>query len=429
MYNKLHSKREKLAILGLGYAGLPLALEFSKVFTVIGYDVDVERVKLLQHHIDPSGEFEKEEFEGKDITFTSNSEELAEASFYIVAVPTPLEKSKAPNLRPLLSATLTVANHLKPEDYVVYESTVFPGCTLEEALPLLERVSGLKVGRHFKLGYSPERINPGDSLDSLRNTIKIVSGCDEEAVDTISQIYSTIIPAGIHKAPDIRVAEAAKVIENTQRDINIALINELSVIFNKMGVDTHDVLQAAATKWNFVPYSPGLVGGHSIGIDPYYLVHKANELNYHPRMITSGRALNDSMGAYVARETVKKLLSNDLPLLRANVLVLGFTYKENVSDISNSKVIDIVEELRSYRISVDVIDPLADANEVEEQYGVNLLSAPAGKYHAVIVATPHKEFAKMDEDDFKEIVDPKGLIVDVKGIFKDKISHLRYWAL
>ncbi len=418
-----------MAVIGLGYVGLPLALEFAKHFSVIGYDINQRNLKLLQSNIDPSGELTEESFKNRDIVFTSNSQELEDAHFYVIAVPTPIDKFNKPDLRPLLSATLAVANVLKAGDYVVYESTVYPGCTNEECIPLLERVSGMRVRRDFKVGYSPERINPGDAEHSLHKTIKIVSACDGESLDTVAHIYESVVEAGVHKAPEIRVAEAAKIIENTQRDVNIALMNELSIIFNRMGLNTYDVIKAAATKWNFVPYTPGLVGGHCIGVDPYYMVHKASELKYHPQMIASGRFVNDSMGGYVAKQTVKKLLSNDLPLLRARVLIMGFTYKENVSDIRNTKVADIVKELQSFRVAVDVVDPHADPHAVEEEYNIKLLKQPAGKYHAIIMAVPHKEYLSMSETDLKTLVDPKGLIVDIRGTFRDIIKDLRYWSL
>ncbi|MFA6770673.1 MAG: nucleotide sugar dehydrogenase [Bacteroidales bacterium] len=435
MYNQLISKKIKMAVVGLGYVGLPLALEFAKNFSVIGYDINQRNLKLLQSKIDPSGELGEDSFKGRDIIFTSNSEELRDANFFIIAVPTPIDKYNSPDLRPLLSATLSVANVLQPGDYVIYESTVYPGCTNEECVPLLERVSGLRVRRDFKVGYSPERINPGDSEHSLRDTVKIVSACDGESLDVIAKIYESVVVAGVHRAPDINIAEAAKIIENTQRDVNIALMNELSILFNRMNINTFEVIKAAATKWNFIPYTPGLVGGHCIGVDPYYLMHKAAELKYHPQMITSGRFVNDSMGGYIAKQTVKKLLSNDLPLLRAQVLVMGVTYKENVYDIRNSKVIDIVRELLSYRIAVDVVDPNADPHAVEEEYGIKLMSTPEGqfkpasKYHAVIMAVPHREYLQMTENDFKDILHPKGLVVDVRGVFKETIKDLRYWSL
>ncbi len=429
MYNQLISKKNKMAVIGLGYVGLPLALEFSKHFSVIGYDINQRHIKLLQNGVDASGEIPEDEFKNRDLIFTHNSEEIKDCSLYIIAVPTPIDKYNKPDLRPLLSATLSVANSIKPGDYVIYESTVYPGCTTEECVPLLERVSNLRFRKDFKVGYSPERINPGDTQHSFKNTTKIVSACDQESLEQIAKIYEVVVAAGVHRAPDIKVAEAAKIIENTQRDVNIALMNELSILFNRMGINTYDVIKAASTKWNFVPYTPGLVGGHCIGVDPYYMVHKAAELKYHPQMIASGRFVNDSMGGYVAKQTVKKLLSNDLPLLRARVLVMGITYKENVSDIRNSKVVDIVKELQSYRVSVDVVDYKADAHMVEDEYGIKLLPAPAGKYHAVIMAVPHQQYVKMTENDFKNLLDPKGLVVDIRGIYKDVIKELRYWSL
>lgn len=429
MYHQLISKRSKLAVIGLGYVGLPLALEFAKYFSVIGFDIKQKTINSLQNGIDPSKELGPEAFKNKDIVFTSDADDLKEASFFIVAVPTPVDKYNKPDLRPLQSATLTVANALKKGDYVVYESTVYPGCTQEECVPLLERISGLRYKKEFKVGYSPERINPGDSEHSLQNTVKIVSGCDSESLESIAQVYGLVVKAGVHKAPTIRVAEAAKVIENTQRDVNIALMNELSILFNRMGINTYDVLEAAGTKWNFLPFTPGLVGGHCIGVDPYYLVYKAAELNYHPQMIHSGRFVNDSMGGYIAKQTVKKLLANDLPLLRARVLVMGFTFKEDVADVRNTKVADIIKELNSYRVSVDVVDPMADPHMVEDEYDIKLMPRPAGKYHAVILAVPHKEYRKYTEADFADLLDPKGILIDIKGIFKDNIEGLRYWSL
>ena len=429
MYHQLISKRSKLAVVGLGYVGLPLALEFSKYVSVIGFDIKQKTVKMLQDHQDPNRELSPEAFKNRDIVFTHDPEDLKEASFYIIAVPTPVDKHNKPDLRPLQSATLNVANALSEGDYVVYESTVYPGCTVEECVPLLERVSGLRYRKEFKVGYSPERISPGDLEHSLQNTIKIVSGRDAESLDLIAKTYELIVKAGVHRAPTIRVAEAAKVIENTQRDVNIALMNELSIIFNRMGINTYDVIEAARTKWNFLPFTPGLVGGHCIGVDPYYLVHKATELKYHPQMIHSGRFINDSMGGYIAKQTVKKLLANDLPLLRARVLVMGFTFKENVADVRNTKVADIVKELYSYRISVDVVDPKADPHIVEEEYDIKLMPKPAGKYHAVIMAVPHNEYRTMTEADFREFLDPKGIVIDLKGIYKDTIENFRYWSL
>ncbi len=429
MYNRLIEKSTSLAVVGLGYVGLPLALEFAKHFHVIGFDINENNLKMLRNGQDPSEELGPDSFRNRDILFTSNLEDLSRATFYVVAVPTPIDKYNTPDLSPLLSATLSVAKVLKKGDYVVYESTVYPGCTQEECVPLLEEVSGLKYIIDFKVGYSPERINPGDTEHSLQKTVKIVSACDEESLEEVARIYEMVVEAGIHKAPEIRVAEAAKIIENTQRDVNIALMNELSILFNRMGINTFDVINAAATKWNFVPYTPGLVGGHCIGVDPYYMVHKAAELKYHPQMIASGRFVNDSMGGYIAKQTIKKLLEGDLPPGKTRILIMGITYKENVSDIRNSKVVDIYHELLSYKVSVDVVDPKADPNYVEHEYGIKLTNAPHGKYHAVIVAVPHNEYREMKEEDFRQLLLPKGLVVDIRGIFREKTKEFNYWSL
>ncbi len=429
MYNKLISKNIKMAVVGLGYVGLPLALEFSRHFSVIGFDIKEKTVELLRKGVDPSGELKKESFEGRDILFTSDVKKLEEASFFIIAVPTPIDKYNNPDLSPLLKATTTVGGVLKRGDYVVYESTVYPGCTNEECVPLLENLSGLKAISDFKVGYSPERINPGDAEHSLHRTVKIVSACDSESLEEVAAIYESVVEVGVHRAPDIKVAEAAKIIENTQRDVNIALMNELSILFNRLGINTYDVIDAAATKWNFIRYTPGLVGGHCIGVDPYYMVHKASELKYHPQMIASGRFVNDSMGGYIAKQTVKKLLSGGLTLLRARVLIMGITYKENVSDIRNSKVVDIIQELESYKVGVDVVDPRACADAVMEEYKIALASAPSGKYNAVIMAVPHSEFMDMGEKEFSELLIEDGLVVDVRGAFRHKVNNFRYWSL
>ena len=418
-----------MAVVGLGYVGLPLALEFAKHISVIGYDIKERNLELLRNRIDPSGELGSQSFVDRDIIYTSNPEDLKLANFFIVAVPTPIDKYNKPDLHPLLSATEAVAKAIHPGDYIIYESTVYPGCTTEECVPILEKLSGLRYIDEFKVGYSPERINPGDSEHSLQNTITIVSSCDDESLEHIAAIYEMVVTAGVHRAPDIRVAEAAKIIENTQRDVNIALMNELSILFNRMGINTFDVIKAAATKWNFVPYTPGLVGGHCIGVDPYYMVHKAAELKYHPQMIASGRFVNDSMGGYIAKQTVKKLLSENLPSQRARVLIMGVTYKENVSDIRNSKVADIVTELLSYKVLVDVVDPNADPAYVEQEYGIKMVAAPDPKYHAVIMAVPHREYVNMTEADFTALLEPNGLVVDIRGIFRNTIKTLRYWSL
>ena len=370
------------------------------------------------------------EFEGCDITFTANIDDLKEATFFVVAVPTPIDDSNLPNLKPLLSATGTVAKVLKKGDYVVFESTVYPGCTEEDCVPVLEEISGLKFREDFKIGYSPERINPGDKEHTLQNVIKVVSGCCDESLEEIAKTYELVVGAGVHRATSLKVAEAAKIIENTQRDVNIALINELSIIFNKLNINTFDVLEAAGTKWNFLKFSPGLVGGHCIGVDPYYLTHKAQQAGYHSKVITSGRYVNDSMGFYIGKQTVKKILAKGKHIQDARVLVMGATFKEDVSDIRNSKVIDIINELKSFQVKVDLVDPHASSTEMEHEYGVGLVANPTNNYDAIIVAVNHREYQKLTEADFENMMkDDKGVFVDVKGIFKGKINRLEYWSL
>ena len=429
MIERLLSKETKLSVIGLGYVGLPIALEFARKMPVIGFDIKPDRVDLMKKGIDPSNELEKEAFEGCDIMFTSNPEDLKDATFHVVAVPTPINKHNLPDLTPLLSATATVGKVLKKGDYVVFESTVYPGCTEEDCVPVLEKESGLKFNKDFKVGYSPERINPGDKEHTLTKILKIVSGSDDEALEAVSGVYESIIKAGIHKASSIKVAEAAKIIENTQRDVNIALMNELSLIFNRLGINTFEVLQAAGTKWNFLRFFPGLVGGHCIGVDPYYLTYKANELGYHSKIITGGRFINDSMGGYVAKTTVKKMIAKGNKVNGAKVLIMGATFKENVSDIRNSKVADVYRELRSFSINVDIHDPHASSEELMEEYGYGLIDKIEGKYNAVIVAVNHREYVDLDEDYFKSILVPEGIFVDVKGIYKDKIKDITYWSL
>lgn len=419
----------KIAVIGLGYVGLPLAIEFAKHNHVIGFDIKQDRVDMMKKGIDPSKELEPEDFKGCDIMFTSNLEDLKKANFYIVAVPTPIDDSNLPNLRPIISASETVAMVLSKGDYVVYESTVYPGCTEEDCIPVLERISGLKFIEDFKIGYSPERINPGDKVNTLTSILKIVSACDEESLDVVAKVYETIIKAGVHRTPSIKVAEAAKIIENTQRDLNIALMNELSIIFGRMGINTFDVIEAAGTKWNFLKFYPGLVGGHCIGVDPYYLTHKAAKLGYHAQVITAGRFVNDSMGAYVAKTTVKKIIANNVPLKDAKVLIMGATFKENVADVRNSKVADIVKELRSFSIEPDVIDPNASSEELIQEYGFGLTVLNGTAYDAVIVAVNHKEYVALSETDFNEIMPNGGVLMDVKGVFRGNINKLDYWSL
>ena len=430
MYNKLISKKSKLALVGLGYVGLPIALEFAKKISVIGFDINEERLSKMKNGIDPCGELSGEAFNNIDITFTSSLDLLKEASFYIVAVPTPIDDANMPDLKPLLGATKTVGTVLKKGDYVVYESTVYPGCTEEDCIPLLEKISGLKLGVDFKVGYSPERINPGDKVHTLTNTVKIVSGSDVEALGTVASVYELVVKAGVHRAPNMKVAEAGKIIENTQRDVNIALMNELSIIFNRIGINTYEVLEAAGTKWNFLKFYPGLVGGHCIGVDPYYLVHKSHQLKYHPQIINSGRFVNDSMGGYIGKKLVKEMIRLGKNILGARVLVMGITFKEDVSDIRNSKVVDIINELVDYGITVDVVDSRADASEVLHEYDISLIDRPLQqKYDSVVVAVAHKEYMQLDDIYFKSITTQQAVLVDVKGIYRGKIKDLVYWSL
>jgi UDP-N-acetyl-D-galactosamine dehydrogenase len=429
VYEKLLSKDAKLAVIGLGYVGLPIALEFAKQIKVVGFDINQERVDMMKNQVDPSEELESSDFDGCDILFTTDPADLADVQFYIVAVPTPIDEHNLPDLRPVLGASKTVGNVLSVGDYVVYESTVYPGCTEEDCIPVLEECSGLKFMSDFKVGYSPERINPGDKEHTLRKIIKVAAGCDAESSEIIGKTYELVVDAGVFLASSIKVAEAAKIIENTQRDVNIALMNELSMIFNKVGINTYDVLEAAGTKWNFLKFFPGLVGGHCIGVDPYYLTHKARELGYHSKVITSGRAINDAVGAYVARETVKKIVANGGDISQSKVLVMGATFKENVADIRNSKVVDVITELKSFGVNVEVVDPHASSDQVKHEYGFALESQIGSDYDAVIVAVNHAEYLGKSESYFQGISKPKGVIVDVKGVYKDKIKQLSYWSL
>lgn len=429
IYNQLVDKQEKLALIGLGYVGLPIALEFAKKIKVVGFDINAERVEMMRNNIDPSEELEAKDFEGTDILFSADPKDLADVKFYIVAVPTPIDEHNLPDLRPVISASKTVGKVLKKGDYVVYESTVYPGCTEEDCIPVLEAESGLKFNVDFKVGYSPERINPGDKEHTLTKIVKVVSGCDDESLDVIAKTYELVVEAGVHRAPSIKVAEAAKIIENTQRDVNIALMNELSMIFNRMGINTFDVLEAAGTKWNFLKFFPGLVGGHCIGVDPYYLTHKARKLGFHSKVIISGRSTNDAVGAYVAQETVKRIIANGKNISKSKVLIMGATFKENVADIRNSKVVDVLRELESFGVKVHVIDPHASSKDVEHEYGFTLREEPSENYDAVIVAVNHKEYAGLPESYFEKLCGEKGLVVDVKGIYKGKIEKLGYWSL
>ena len=429
LYDRLVKKEAKLAVIGLGYVGLPIALEFARRIKVVGFDINQKRVDMMRRGEDPSNELPAEAFKGADIHFSADLNDLKDVEFFIVAVPTPIDDQNIPDLKPLLGATRTVGQVLKKGDHVVFESTVYPGCTEEDCVPLLEELSGLKFVTDFKVGYSPERINPGDKQHTLSSIVKVSSGCDPESAETIARTYELVVKAGVHRAPSIKVAEAAKIIENTQRDVNIALTNELSIIFNRMGINTFDVLEAAGTKWNFLKFQPGLVGGHCIGVDPYYLVYKAKELGYHAQIIDSGRYVNDSMGGYVAKQTVKKIIAAGANPAEARVLVMGATFKENVTDIRNSKVADVVKELQSFSCHVDVTDPHADGDEVKHEYGYTLAAEMQGPYDAIVVAVNHTEYANKDEAWFKGMLKPKGVLVDLKGIFRKKVKSLNYWSL
>jgi len=429
MYQDLINKKTKLSVIGLGYVGLPIALEFARKMQVVGFDINEERIEMMRNKIDPSNELSSEAFDGCDILFTSDIDDLKDATFHVVAVPTPLTDHKLPDLRPLLGASATVGKILKKGDIVVFESTVYPGCTEDDCVPILEQESGLKFNKDFKVGYSPERINPGDKERTLTKILKIVSASDDETLEVVDEVYSSIIEAGTYRASSIKVAEAAKIIENTQRDVNIALMNELSLIFNKLDINTYEVLEAAGTKWNFLKFFPGLVGGHCIGVDPYYLTYKASELGIHSKIITGGRDINDSMASYIANETVKRLISLGHPINGSRVLIMGATFKENVSDIRNSKVADLVHELESFSLDVDIVDPYASSDELKEEYGFSLSDKPTGKYNAVIVAVNHKPYLECDEKYFKKLLSKNGLFIDVKGVYRGKIEKLTYWSL
>ena len=429
MYKELVDKKAKLAVIGLGYVGLPIALEFARKISVIGFDISAKRIEMMKQGIDPSNELSKEAFAGCDITFTDSLNTLREANFFIVAVPTPVDEHNVPDLTPVKKASETVGKVIKKGDYAVFESTVYPGCTEEDCLPIIEKLSGLKNITDFKLGYSPERINPGDKKHTLAKIIKVVSGCDNESLEEIAKVYGLVVEAGVHKASCIRVAEAAKIIENTQRDLNIALMNELSVIFDKMNINTFEVLEAAGTKWNFLKFQPGLVGGHCIGVDPYYLTYKAKEIGYHPEVILAGRNINDGMARYVARKVIQHIIKNDGDVKSARVLVKGATFKENVSDIRNSKVADVIKELKAFYVNVDVEDPHADSDELQHEYGFGLTKDLAKDYMAVIITVPHEAYLEHDENYFSGITKENALIADLKGIYRNKISNRHYWSL
>jgi UDP-N-acetyl-D-galactosamine dehydrogenase len=412
---------EKIGIVGLGYVGLPLAVEFGKILTVIGFDINTERIEELRRGYDRTREVEPEELStSKHLTYSSVVGDLKEATYFIITVPTPIDEFKKPDLRPLESASRTIGTVLKKGDIVIYESTVYPGCTEEVCVPILEKTSGLRFNIDFFCGYSPERINPGDKLHRVTTIKKVTSGSTPEVADKVDQLYKKIITAGTHRASSLKVAEAAKVIENSQRDVNIAFVNELALIFERIGIDTHEVLEAAGTKWNFLPFKPGLVGGHCIGVDPYYLTHKAESLGYHSEVILSGRKINDNMGIHIANTVVKLMARNDLPINKANVLVLGITFKEDCPDIRNSRVVDVVKELQSFGTIVDIYDPLANVEEVQHEYDLTLIGKLNKKYHAIILAVGHQEFKQLN---WKDLCSENTVIYDVKGILdKNKVT-------
>lgn len=407
----------RIAVIGLGYVGLPLAVAFAAKFPTTGYDIKASRVEELREGKDSTLEVPAEELQASSLAVTDELEGIRDSDVYIVTAPTPVNAQKQPDLTPLLGATRSVAEVLKPGDTVIYESTVYPGATEEDCVPLLEEISGLKLNKDFWVGYSPERINPGDKERRVTGIVKITSGSTSEAADFIDDLYGTIITAGTHKAPSIKVAEAAKVIENTQRDVNIALMNELAILFNKLGINTQDVLEAAGTKWNFLKFTPGLVGGHCIGVDPYYLTHKAQSVGYHPEIILAGRRLNDSMSAYVASQLVKEMAKRGIPILGARVLVLGLAFKENTPDLRNTKVVDVIRELQEYGMQVDVHDPCVDSEEARDEYGLELLSeVPVEAYEAVILAVPHRQI--LEDSALKGVLNggTESVLFDIKGV-------------
>ncbi len=429
IYQELVDKKKKLAVIGLGYVGLPIALEFAKQIKVIGFDINAERVKMMQNKIDPSQELESSAFDGCDIEFTNDLDVLKQANFFIVAVPTPVDEHNVPDLIPVQRASETIGKVIKKGDYVVYESTVYPGCTEEDCVPIIEKLSGLKMVEDYKIGYSPERINPGDKEHTITSIVKVVSGCCDESLDAIAKVYELVVKAGVHRASSIKVAEAAKIIENTQRDLNIALMNELSIIFDRMNINTFEVLEAAGTKWNFLKFQPGLVGGHCIGVDPYYLTYKSKELGYDSQVILAGRAINDGMAGYVAKKVLQYIIQNNGNVKDAKVLVMGATFKENVSDIRNSKVADVVKELQSFSLNVHVTDPHADSAELQHEYGFGLTSKLADDYDAVIVTVPHNDYKQLGDDYFTSITKPAALVADLKGNYRGKITSRNYWSL
>jgi len=437
LYDKLINHKEKLSLIGLGYVGLPIAVAFAKKINVIGYDMNQEKIALYKKGIDPTKEVGNEEISATKVNFTADENKLKEAKFHIVAVPTPVNPDHTPDLLPIISASHVVGRNLTKGSIVVYESTVFPGVTEDICIPILEKESGLHCWIDFKVGYSPERINPGDKVHRLESIVKVVSGMDQESLDNIAKVYELVVNAGVYRAESIKVAEAAKVIENSQRDINIAFMNELSIIFNKMGIDTQAVLKAAGTKWNFLPFAPGLVGGHCIGVDPYYLTYKAEQLGYHSQIILAGRRINDDMGKYVAENLIKLLIKTDIPIKQAKIAIFGFTFKENCPDTRNTRVIDIVNELKEYGINPLIVDLQADQKEAEHEYHIHFSQIEdIQDIDAIIIAVGHHEFKKITPEKisgfFKKQSKQKKVILDIKGILDKhhfESSEFVYWRL
>lgn len=423
MYNSIQSKNIKIAIIGLGYVGLPLAVEFGKKYSVLGFDISKSRVDELMNGFDRTQEMTKEDLKtSQGLSFSVDKDALNACNIFIVTVPTPIDNYKKPDLKPLISASKAVGNALKKGDIVIYESTVYPGCTEEDCVPVLERESGLKFNEDFFCGYSPERINPGDKINTLTKIKKVTSGSTPEIADFVDSLYSSIIEAGTYKATSIKVAEASKAIENAQRDVNISFVNELALIFDKMGIDTSEVLEAAGSKWNFLKFKPGLVGGHCIGVDPYYLLHKSESLGYYPQVILSGRRVNDNMGIFVANKLVKLLIKKGHKVEGSDVLILGVTFKENCPDIRNSRVVDVYNELREFGVNVDVYDTWADQHEVKEEYGINLLEKIEKKYDGILLAVSHDDYSLLNLENFKN---KNAVVFDIKGVLDKNVVDAR----
>lgn len=435
LYKDILSGNEKISVVGLGYVGIPLAVEFARHASVIGFDINKEKIKLYEKGIDPTEEIGNEEVKNTTVKFTSNEEDLKDAKFHIVAVPTPINQDKTPDLKPVIGATEAIARNLAKGSIIVYESTVYPGTTEEICIPILEEISGLKYMEDFKVGYSPERINPGDKVNRLTTIMKIVSGCDEETLEEVANIYSIVVEAGVYRAESIKVAEAAKVIENSQRDINIAFMNEIAMVFNEMDIDTKAVLEAAGTKWNFLKFTPGLVGGHCIGVDPYYFIYKAEELGYHSQIISAGRRINDGMAEFIVSNTVKEMIKADRKVKGAKVLVMGITFKENCPDTRNSKVADIITGLEDYGMEVKVYDPIADKNDAIKFYGVDMITeVELNDFDCIVSAVNHSVFGRFSLDEIKEMENDKGgkVLIDIKGIYNAKEAvekGFAYWRL